>query len=108
MFFIACSRASFAATSIGDNKGSAFSIKFGKRININRATTGQAELITGFLSWPVLRSFFADSVTNSAALATSKTSSNPISSSPVRTRSMLGLFLNCPYKVGAGSAIAYL
>ena len=45
--------------------------------------------------------------TISAARATSNTSSKPIWSSPASTRSMLGRFLNCPYSVGAGSAILY-
>ena len=107
-FFLANSRlASSAATSIGLLTSTMLSISSGKRTCISLTIAGHADEISGLGQSRTDNWRFIACDTISAARATSNTSSKPIWSSPASTRSMLGRFLNCPYSVGAGSAILY-
>lgn len=104
VFFMASSRASRAAISMGAFRGSTWSHKSGKRTRISRTTAGQAELMAGFFSFPSPSSWRVRSEWISAPRDTSNTSSNPMAFSPVSTMSMSSRWLNCPYRVGAGRA----
>ncbi len=98
----------FAETSIGDSSFTRLSIRFGNLTCINLTTAGQADDINGFfIPSPAIRDFVA-SVTNSAPLATSYTSSKPISLKAFKSLFLLYSGLNWLYNVGAGIAILYL
>ena len=71
--------------------------KFGSAIE-----TGQAEEITGLGRLSMI--FLVASLTSSAARATSKKLSKPMSSRPASTVSVSCRLLNCAYRLGAGSA----
>ena len=77
----------------------------GNRTRISLVTAGQAELITGRGSLPRCISLRVAAETISAALATSKTSSNPKANRAFNTMSTSSRLLNWAIKDGAGRAI---
>jgi hypothetical protein len=66
-----------AIASFGEIIGNTLGINVGKRISINLTIAGQADDIIGLTIFPEFTSSLEYSVITSAALATSKTSSNP-------------------------------
>ncbi|MPM82829.1 hypothetical protein SDC9_129891 [bioreactor metagenome] len=91
----ACFLAAIAAASIGEIIGRILSISVGNLFEISLVIAGQADDITGFLHVPSAMICLERSVIASAALATSKTSSNPSFLIAVRILFISYVSLNC-------------